>query len=51
AITINKSFNKLDKDDILNKEIIVFIYIGLISLAAEEGVVQLVYFTAQEYFS
>ena len=51
AVTVDESFDELDEDDIPNEEIIVSVCAGLVSLAAEEGVVQLVHFTAQEYFS
>jgi hypothetical protein len=51
AVTIDESFDELDEDDIPSEDIIVSVCAGLVSLATEEGVVQLVHFTAQEYFS
>src|ERR1051326_2063884 len=51
AVIIDESFAELDEDDVPNEKIIVSVCAGLVSLAANGGVVQLVHFTAQEYFS
>ena len=51
AVTIDESYNVLDEDDIPSEEILVAVCAGLINLDTKTGVVQLVHFTAQEYFS
>lgn len=51
AVTINESFHELDEDDIPSAEIIVSVCAGLVSPATGSNFVQLVHFTAQEYFS
>jgi serine/threonine-protein phosphatase 6 regulatory ankyrin repeat subunit B len=51
AAAIDEGLDELGEDDIASEDIIVSVCAGLVSVATEEGVVRLVHYTAQEYFS